>query len=805
MAPVDHQAGIPPAAPDGIRFAWSIPSKAGTTWTDLYVSTSPVFFLPVKASISGSQAYLTDKLLDSTVYFWRVIVKNAAGIFDSSAVYQFRTGTAPSTGLFHIEVMADTAVRVRDTVRLHGKVTGATLDTIEFRWDYNADKRWDDTIFTRDTIISTARVFQQVGIVTAALFARDKGTGSYVTDTVRITVSTTGLGILTIRADTSVITGDSISFSATATGSISLYLWDFDGNGTADFTSATTANTGYRYTKAGTYNAILTVKDSGGVIARDTARITVATTVPMTIKTLSRDTIIPWGGTVVCTVAVDGGTGALKIEIDTAGKGVYKTLSTNTRATSYRFIPDASSWDSVKVRATDAAGAGLNTGFRVRIRPRTLSISSIDSTASTITVRFTASMETDFKEYVIYRDTSITPDTTSNLFARITTVATTSYTSTASYALTPRYYRIYQRDTEGLLSAGSVPVHGCIVNTKITMPVLIRPPAGDSTMYANDTIRWLKSTDPNGAVRYSFALIGTPSRPVVNGLADTSFALTGLDTAGFTGSIRITAYGIPVTDTIVALRTGIRIKPVRRGSMRIIKAGSFTDALGRTATASRSFWMDTNEVTQEKYSAVSGGANPSFFKSAKAPLDNITWYQAIAYCNALSKAAGLDTVYTYTILTTLTETGLVCNWERKGYRLPTSDEWELAAHCGRQLTYPTSNNTVNCENVNYQPCTRAKPAVAGTYPSSPYGIHEMAGNVAEWCWDIYAAGGAPANRIDYHGSTNTLLKNTRTARGGSYVSATVQQLRADYTSGQRADRGTNATFGYMGFRCILPE
>ena len=81
------------------------------------------------------------------------------------------------------------------------------------------------------------------------------------------------------------------------------------------------------------------------------------------------------------------------------------------------------------------------------------------------------------------------------------------------------------------------------------------------------------------------------------------------------------------------------------------------------------FYMSAYEVTQQEYQDAMGD-NPSNFTGENLPVENISWLDAVAYCNARSEREGLTPVYTLD--------GASVSWDRSanGYRLPTEDEWE---------------------------------------------------------------------------------------------------------------------------------
>ena len=245
--------------------------------------------------------------------------------------------------------------------------------------------------------------------------------------------------------------------------------------------------------------------------------------------------------------------------------------------------------------------------------------------------------------------------------------------------------------------------------------------------------------------------------------------------------------------------------------------GRYDDEIQHQVTVS-SFYMGKYQVTQKEYREVMG-VNPSVFKGDNLPVENVTWFDAVEYCNKLSQKEGLTPVYTITGRTPaagypITAATVTANWNNNGYRLPTEAEWEYACRAGTTTRYWSGNDETSLagkanvadltlkeifgDDLEYWVNIRdgfAGTSPVGSFSANPWGLYDMHGNVFEWCWDWY---GYYANeaQINPRGAVSGVC---RVIRGGSW-SYDGQYLRSAYRGVDDPDGRDDG----LGFRLVRP-
>jgi formylglycine-generating enzyme required for sulfatase activity len=232
--------------------------------------------------------------------------------------------------------------------------------------------------------------------------------------------------------------------------------------------------------------------------------------------------------------------------------------------------------------------------------------------------------------------------------------------------------------------------------------------------------------------------------------------------------------------------------------MVLVPAGSFimgdeeeVDAQPHEVSMS-SFYIDTHLVTQAEYEKLMQD-NPSRWKGSSNPVEQVRWSDAVRYCNARSRAEGLQPCYDLTTWT--------CDFSANGYRLPTEAEWEYACRANTATAFFFGKDSSSLKDYAwFDKNSGGRPQPVGQKTANPWGLYDACGNVWEWCNDFY--------KVDYYQESpkenprGPETGETKVVRGGAWKFS-AESCRSGYRYNE--DPGyADVCFGYdiYGFRCV---
>ncbi|MHC4478283.1 MAG: formylglycine-generating enzyme family protein [Planctomycetota bacterium] len=238
----------------------------------------------------------------------------------------------------------------------------------------------------------------------------------------------------------------------------------------------------------------------------------------------------------------------------------------------------------------------------------------------------------------------------------------------------------------------------------------------------------------------------------------------------------------------ITTKSGVEMVLIPSGSFLMGDNKGKPDEQPQHPVSVSSFLMDRYEVTQAHYMKTTG-TNPSKFggKNWKVyPVDRIGWQQAAAYCNERSHLEALEPCYD--------EETWQCNFDASGYRLPTEAEWEYAYRASANTSYDLKQRAWFKENSNGQ----THPV--GIMKPNRWSLHDMAGNVYEWCDDYYDPNYYQTSPDqDPRGPQEG---ETRVLRGGCWVTSADTCRPASRFSDDPVNADTCLGYPAYGFRCV---
>ena len=236
-----------------------------------------------------------------------------------------------------------------------------------------------------------------------------------------------------------------------------------------------------------------------------------------------------------------------------------------------------------------------------------------------------------------------------------------------------------------------------------------------------------------------------------------------------------------------------RLCKVPKGSFMMgsptTEAGRGTDEVQHMVTLTTDFWMADSEVTQRQYRSLIG-TSPSSFKGDDLPVEHVSWFDAVAYCNSLSVKEKLTPCYQINGTTVEWVDGLKCT----GYRLPTEAEWEYAANPATPpRTIYAGADTADGVAWHSGNAANTTQAVKGK-TANGRGLYDLSGNLLEWVWDWYQGSYEALPRTDPIGP---LTGTSRVFRGGAWLFAASYARVAQRNSFSPLLRNDN-----VGFRIV---
>jgi formylglycine-generating enzyme len=268
--------------------------------------------------------------------------------------------------------------------------------------------------------------------------------------------------------------------------------------------------------------------------------------------------------------------------------------------------------------------------------------------------------------------------------------------------------------------------------------------------------------------------------------------------------------------TLTIIELSVEMVHVPGGSFQMGRSDGYDlEQPVHTVTLS-SFNMGKYEVTQEQWIAVMEN-NPSDFTGSpasgevqqKRPVERVSWYDTLVFCNKLSMIEGLSPAYRISGSTDPANWGSVptsgnSTWDAvqivagsTGYRLPTEAQWEYAARGGNGLpgnyTYSGSNTVDNV--AWYTNNSGSKTHEVGKKAPNDLGLYDMSGNVWEWCWDWFE--NYPSGTQTNPGGADSGFG--RVVRGGDWVNS-AEVTRSTY----RHKNSPYDRYSNLGFRLVCP-
>lgn len=214
-----------------------------------------------------------------------------------------------------------------------------------------------------------------------------------------------------------------------------------------------------------------------------------------------------------------------------------------------------------------------------------------------------------------------------------------------------------------------------------------------------------------------------------------------------------------------------------------------------TVIITKPFYISKYEISQDVWDKVSTTSHNCYNKGPQNPVERVSWLNCCKFCNELSIREGFKPVYT------ISGEEVTANWEANGYRLPTEAEWELAARAGSEWRYGKGRDGSNGVVSNmawHNENAGNKTHEIGQKEPNAFGVHDMLGNVKEWCWDWFDADYYKDSKDSLDPKGSNIQDGGKVLRGGAY---TEDKLKTT-CSYRWGEQHTMESEYYIGFRVV---
>jgi len=240
---------------------------------------------------------------------------------------------------------------------------------------------------------------------------------------------------------------------------------------------------------------------------------------------------------------------------------------------------------------------------------------------------------------------------------------------------------------------------------------------------------------------------------------------------------------VPEPQKDVVNSIGMKLKLIPAGEFQMGSTEYDDEKPRHLVTISRPFYLGVYPVTQREYMQMTK-KTPSFFSGYdRLPVESVSWFDALAFCNELSRKEGLKPFFTIN-----RQSVEVPDWNGPGYRLTTEAEWEYACRAGTttRFSFGDDENLLD-EHAWYGHNSGSRTHPVGEKKPNPFGLFDMHGNVWEWCWDWFDA--------SYYNNTSIQIDprgpktgEARVFRGGAWDNSAIRvrsALRRRLASAER--------------------